>query len=102
MRDKGWENIYRANGNQEQAGIAVTVFDKKDIEYRNIFVAEEESIAILPDRLSWPGVFLVINIFMQHGILAGEYSQSGGRRTHALQSQSPKCMYSCRIQDTSS
>lgn len=54
MRDKGWENIYRANGNQEQAGIAVTVFDKKDIEYRKIFVAEEESIAILPDRLRWP------------------------------------------------
>lgn len=49
MREKGWENIYRANGNEEQAGIALTVFDKKDIEYRKIFVSKEERIAILPD-----------------------------------------------------
>ena len=39
---RGWKNIFHANGNQKEAGVAILVSDKVDFKIKNVTRDKEE------------------------------------------------------------
>ena len=61
LKVKGWKKIFRANGDQKKAGVAILISDKIDFEVKAVKRDKEEHYIIIKGSVQEGGI-TVINI----------------------------------------
>ena len=63
LKMRGWKKIFRANGNQKKAGIAILISDKIDFKIKNVTRDKERHYITIKGSIQEEDV-TIINIYM--------------------------------------
>ena len=62
LKVKGWKNIYRANGKQKKAGVAILISDKINLKIKNITKDKEGHYIMIRGSIQEEDI-TIINIY---------------------------------------
>ena len=62
LKVKGWKKIFHVNGNQEKAGVAIFISDKKDFKTKTVIKAKEGHYKMVKESIQQEDITF-INIY---------------------------------------